>query len=157
MKILQVLAALAILLFYSCNDAENQGSQTVEKEKNMTTRDHSITRENAYNDLFLDSAALEKFITESKLADSIARRVRSFYNARNFEYAWFSSTGLTEQARFFWNQHDYATTYGDDSTLKDKTLQKKMDRLIAEDTLIISRSDKSYLPTELKLTSHFIQ
>jgi murein L,D-transpeptidase YcbB/YkuD len=157
MKILQVLAALAILLFYSCNDAENQGSQTVEKEKNITTRDYSITRENAYNDLFLDSAALEKFITESKLADSIARRVRSFYNARNFEYAWFSSTGLTEQARFFWNQHDYATTYGDDSTLRDKTLQKKMDRLIAEDTLIISRNDKSYLPTELKLTSHFIQ
>lgn len=159
MKFIQVLAAVAVLLFYSCNDAENTNSQSEEKEKekNITSRDMSITPRNAYNDLFLDSAAVEKYISDKQLADSIARRVRSFYNARNFQYAWFSSTGLTEQARCFWNQHDYVTTYGNDSTLKDKALQKKMDRLIAEDTLIIGKSDKSYLPTELTLTSHFIQ
>jgi L,D-transpeptidase YcbB len=161
MKFIQVLAAVAVLLFYSCNDADNTTSQSQseekEKEKNITSRDNSITRANAYNDLFLDSAAVEKFITDKQLADSIGRRVRSFYNARNFEYAWFSSTGLTEQTRCFWNQHDYVTTYGNDTTLKDKALQKKMDRLIAEDTLIIGRNDKSYLSTELTLTSHFIQ
>jgi len=159
MKLIQVLAAVAVLLFYSCNDVENSSSQSEEKEKekNITSIDLSITRANAYNDLFLDSAAVDKFITDKQLSDSIARRVRSFYNARNFEYAWFSSTGLTEQARCFWNQHDYVTTYGSDTTLKDKALQKKMDRLIAEDTLIIGRNDKSYLATELTLTSHFIQ
>jgi murein L,D-transpeptidase YcbB/YkuD len=160
MKFIQVLATVAVLLFYSCNNADNTSSQSEEekeKEKNITTRDISITRTNAYNDLFLDSAAVEKFISDKQLSDSIARRVRSFYNARKFEYAWFSSTGLTEQARCFWNQHDYVTTYGNDTTLKDKALQKKMDRLIAEDTLIIGRNDKSYLSTELTLTSHFIQ
>jgi hypothetical protein len=159
MKFIQVLAAVAVLLFYSCNDSENSSSQSEEKEKekNITSRDLSINPRNAYNDLFMDSAAVEKFITEKQLSDSIGRRVRSFYNARNFEYAWFSSTGLTEQARCFWNQHDYVTTYGNDTTLKDKALQKKMDRLIAEDTLIIGRNDKSYLATELTLTSHFIQ
>ena len=159
MKFIQVFAAVAVLLFYSCNDSENSSSQSEEKEKekNITSRDLSINPRNAYNDLFMDSAAVEKFITEKQLSDSIGRRVRSFYNARNFEYAWFSSTGLTEQARSFWNQHDYITTYGNDTTLKDKVLQKKMDRLIAEDTLIIGRNDKSYLSTELTLTSHFIQ
>jgi murein L,D-transpeptidase YcbB/YkuD len=159
MKFIQVLASVAVLLFFSCNNVDNTSSQSEEKEKekNITSRDISITRINAYNDLFLDSTAVEKFITDKKLSDSIARRVRSFYSARNFEYAWFSSTGLTEQARCFWNQHDYVTTYGNDSTLKDKALQKRMDRLIAEDTLIIGRNDKSYQSTELTLTSHFIQ
>ena len=46
-----------------------------------------------------------------KIADSIADRIRSFYNTRNYQYAWFSSDGLTEQARAFWNLHDYVTTY----------------------------------------------
>jgi murein L,D-transpeptidase YcbB/YkuD len=48
------------------------------------------------------------------------------------------------------------TTYEDDSILKDKKLQKKMDRLIAEDELSVSASNKDYINTELTLTQHFI-
>src|SRR5205085_6568484 len=111
---------------------------------------------NSYSDLFLDTSAVEKFIDEKKIPDSLADRIRSFYNARNFQFAWFSSDGLTEQARGFWNLHDYITTYDADSSLKDKSLQKKMDDLIAEDELSVSASDKSFLNTELILTEHFI-
>ncbi|MEO5562273.1 MAG: L,D-transpeptidase family protein [Chitinophagaceae bacterium] len=160
MKLLQVLAAMALLVFFSCNgnnSANKQTAENAEKEKNISTRDLSITPANSYNDLFTDSAAIEEYIAESKPSDGVARRIRSFYNARNYQYAWFSSTGLTEQTRCFWNQHDYATTYGNDTSLVDKSLQKKMDNLIAEDTLIIGKNDRSYLPTEFKLTQHFIQ
>ena len=100
---------------------------------------------------------MEKFIEQKKLDDSIARRMRSFYNARNYQFAWFSSDGFTEQARGFWNLHDYATTYEGDSSLKDETLQRKMDHLIAENDLSVSASDKSFINTELMLTRHFIQ
>ena len=117
----------------------------------------SITRTTAYNSLFLDSAALAKFIVDKKLSDSISRRMRSFYNARNFQFAWFSNDGLTEQARGFWNLHDYVTTYDGDSSLKDKALQKTMDRLIAEEELSVSASNKNFVNTELMLTQHFIQ
>src|SRR5204863_269079 len=55
-----------------------------------------------------------------------------------------------------WNLHDYVTTYEDDSMLKDKKLQKKMDRLITEDDLSVNASDKNYINTELTLTQHFI-
>jgi murein L,D-transpeptidase YcbB/YkuD len=48
-------------------------------------------------------------------------------------------------------------TYGNDSSLKDKALQKKMDNLVMEEDLTVSGSDKSYINTELTLTSHFIQ
>ena len=145
------------VLFFSCSErAETNEEKTVREEKNISKIDVSISPSNSYSDLFFDSSALQNFITQNKIDDSIARRLKSFYNTRNYQFAWFSSNGLTEQARGFWNLHDYVTTYEADSSLKDKKLQKKMDRLIAEDELSINASDKSYVNTELTLTQHFI-
>jgi len=154
-KILFAFGLSAIL--FSCTDTTESNTEKITKEeKNISKRDESITPSNSYSDLFLDSTVLKNFITQNKIGDSIARRLQSFYNARNFEFAWFSRDGLTEQARGFWNLHDYVTTYEDDSILKDKKLQKKMDRLIAEDELSVNASNKEYINTELTLTQHFI-
>jgi len=154
--------ALLCCLLAACSlndsDRENkQGSEATSQKKNISKRDRSINASNSYSDLFFDSTAMEQFIQKKKIDDSIANRIRSFYNTRNYQYAWFSGDGLTEQARAFWNLHDYITTYDPDSSLKDKTLQRKMDNLIAEDQLSVSPGDKSYLNTELTLTQHFIQ
>jgi len=145
----------------ACNAFETSGGPDAAEagaaaEKKMTKRDYSITKANAYNDLFLDSTAVAAFIAEQNIPDSISRRIRSFYNARNYQFAWFSSEGLTEQARGFWNLHDYHTTYNKDTTLRDKALQRKMDRLTAEEELHVSASDKSAVNTEITLTEHFI-
>ena len=159
MRIVFICTIVWCCLFLSCGnhtDSPDGGSQK-KTEKKVSSRDRGINTSNSYSDLFFDSTALENFITQKKIDDSIARRMRSFYNARNYQFAWFSSDGLTEQARGFWNLHDYATTYEGDSSLKDKTLQKRMDRLIAQDDLSASTSDKSFINTELTLTSHFIQ
>jgi murein L,D-transpeptidase YcbB/YkuD len=149
-------------LLAACNAQENSGTATADDEqaapvKKISRRDVSITPANAYNDLFLDSAAVEAFIAEHKMPDSISRRIRSFYNTRNYQFAWFSSKGLTEQARGFWNLHDYHTSYNHDSVLHDKALQKRMDRLAAEEELTVSASDKAFINTEITLTEHFIQ
>jgi len=163
MKRFLIHATLFCSLFASCNaqnssaDNDNSSGPTKEAEKKISKRDASITVANAYSDLFMDSTALENFIKEDGTSDSIARRLRSFYNTRNFQYAWFTTNGLTEQARGFWNLHDYHNTYSTDSTLKDKALQKKMDDLITRETLSVASSDKHMLKTELTLTSHFIQ
>ncbi len=144
------------ILLLSCTDnTANSQEKKSTAEKNVSTRDLSITKASSYSDLFMDTAAVSGFITQNKIADSIARRLRSFYNSRNYQFAWFSSDGLTEQARGFWNLHDYVTTYDNDSSLKDKKLQKKMDRLISEDELSVSTS-KDFINTELTLTQHFI-
>jgi len=154
-KSILVLPFLAILV--SCSDlgSSEREKTTIKEEKNISKVDVSITPSNSYSDLFLDTAALENFIKQNKIPDSIARRLESFYNTRNYQFAWFSKDGLTEQARGFWNLHDYVTTYEADSSLKDKKLQKKMDRLIAEDDLSVSAS-KDFINTELTLTQHFI-
>ena len=128
-------------LLFACNDNGTSPSDSKkEAEKNISSRDRSITASNSYSDLFFDSTSLAKFIAEKKLDDSIGNRMRSFYNTRNFQYAWFSHDGLTEQARGFWNLHDYVTTYDSDSSLKDKKLQKRMDALIAEEFKIDGQS-----------------
>lgn len=161
MKTLFFYTALICGLFAACQNAATTTNDTedetaAEEKKNVSKRDYSITKANAYSDLFLDSAAMEKFIAAKKLPDSSARRLRSFYNARNYQFSWFTSAGLTEQARAFWNLHDYVTTYDNDTSLRDKSLQKRMDALTAEEELSVSASG-DFVQTELTLTQHFIQ
>ncbi|MGN6400776.1 MAG: L,D-transpeptidase family protein [Flavisolibacter sp.] len=159
MKNLFFCAAVFCSLLASCQNNGNSGNSDddqPEAKKNVSKRDYSINASNAYSTLFLDSSAVEKYIVDKKVPDSVARRIRSFYNTRNYQFAWFSGDGLTEQALAFWNLHDYATTYDNDTTLRDKTLQKRMDNLISEDDLSVNASDKSFINTELTLTQHFI-
>jgi len=152
-----LLLVFASSYLIACSDlAGNRTDISAKKEKNVSTRDRSINPSNSYSNLFLDSAAMAKFFSEKKISDSLASRIRSFYNARNYQFAWFSSDGLTEQARGFWNLHDYVTTYDVDTSLKNRALQKRMDNLITEDDLSVSAKDKSYINTELTLTQHFI-
>ena len=167
MKNIFIYAALSFSLFASCqnntdvnnkkqsSDTENDSDQGT--TKNISKRDYSINKSNSYSDLFLDSVIMERFIAQKKLPDTLARRIRSFYNARNYQYAWFTSKGLTEQAFAFWNLHDYVTTYDVDTSLKDRALKKTMDNLITQDNLTVSSSNASLKNTELTLTQHFIQ
>jgi murein L,D-transpeptidase YcbB/YkuD len=159
MKQIILYTLICCSFFVSCkgqNDSDSSGGSTEAEKKNISKRDNSITKGNAYNDLFLDSTAVAQFISQKKLPDSISRRMISFYNARNYQFAWFSSDGLTEQARGFWNLHDYAVNYEKDTALRDKALQKRMDALIAEENLSVSSSNKSYANLELQLTQHFL-
>ena len=158
MKRFLVYASFVSSLIVSCNAQEGSSSREEKvEEKKISKRDLSINKSNSYSDLFLDSLAVEKFISTKKIPDSLSRRIRSFYNTRNYQYAWFTSRGLTEQARGFWNLHDYHTTYNEDTLLHNKGLQKTMDNLIAEEELSISAGNKNFINTEITLTSHFIQ
>lgn len=147
------------VLFIGCvggkNDENSKNSKS-EKEKKISRRDLSINSSNAYSDIFLDSMQLMKYLNDNKVSDSLKRRMISFYNSRNYQFAWFNSKGLTEQARGFWNLHQYSTTYGIDTSIQDQSLQKLMDDWIAEETLSVSSNNKAYVNAELKLTGHFI-
>jgi murein L,D-transpeptidase YcbB/YkuD len=156
MKKTTVLSFVIVILFTACHNKTSDKSESENKsanEKKISKRDYSITKQNAYNDIFLDSSEVEKFIVKNKLADSTARWMRSFYNTRNYQFAWFSSDGLTEQALGFWSLKNYS---GDTSVKKNKALQKTMDDLMANDSLRISSNDKSATNTELLLTENLI-
>ena len=152
---------LLISVLAACNGVKKNNESDTENskdsKKNVTKRDYSITPANSYNDLFLDSNRVEQFLASEKLPDTLARRIRSFYNARNYQFAWFSSDGLTEQARGFWNLHSYYTKYSEDSSLDDKKLKSRMEDFTTEETLTPSAHDNNIINTELRLTQHFIQ
>lgn len=155
MKNFFLYTVLISSLFAACQNGGNSQNESDEK-KNVSKRDYSINKSNSYSDLFLDSMAMEKFIASKKIPDSLANRIRSFYNTRNYQFAWFSSNGMNEQTYAFWNLHDYVTTYDNDTSLRDKKLQKRMDALVAEENLS-ARSTADYINTELTLTEHFIK
>lgn len=164
-----------VIFLASCKDAEKKDTtQKVDQEivgedvdapvektgkaKKITDRDYSITAQNSYNDIFLDSLAMERYITNNQLGDKkIAGRIRSFYNARNYQYAWFSSGGLTEQARFFWNQYDYAVSYLKDSALVNKTFFKQAEYYMNQEKVTVNKKDSALLNTEFGLTENFIR
>ncbi|MDB5211234.1 MAG: hypothetical protein JWQ30_2061, partial [Sediminibacterium sp.] len=118
------LSILVLLFGTACKNAKSrrlfQRSQNSESAE-VSVRDYSVTKENAYNDIFLDSNTVEKFIAEKVTDDSISVNMRDFYNVRNFEFAWFDSKGLTEQALGFRSLYKFNT----DSI--DKKLDRQMD------------------------------
>jgi len=159
-----IIYALLLNLFAAChNDTkeENDGGpeEKTEKatDKKISKRDYSINKSNSYTDIFLDSMAVEKYIADNKLNDTISRRIKSFYNTRNYQFAWFSSDGPTEQGRSFWNLHEYYTTYSHDNSLDDKGLKKKMNYLTSAESVKISGNDTTMVKTELTLSDHFVR
>ncbi len=161
MKKILLISSVLLVSMLSCKSKKNQSgdsdSDDPKKEKKISKRDYSITSGNAYNDVFFDSMLLVKFISDPEMEPKIARRMTSFYNVRNYQFAWFSKNGLTEQARGFWNMHNYQTNYRNDSALKNKALEKLMDGYTEEeDGFAVSVSNKNILETEFMLTKHFI-
>jgi L,D-transpeptidase YcbB len=158
MKKMMVVIVAAVLVS-SCtqvagwfgNHTDSTSGKQTDSSSYAAFRDESITEANAYSDLFLDSAALESYIQKEKLSDSAAREIRNFYLVRNFQYAWFTTHGMTEQARAMWN------LYAGDSSNADKKLKTHMDSLMQNDSLQLNKGDSSFAQTELDLTRQLVQ
>lgn len=147
MKAAHTFLLIILIFFTACKTRE---------VKTDIKRDTSITKSNAFSELFLDSTKLESFITEQKLGDNAADRIRNFYNSRNFEFAWFTKDGLAQQTRAFLNLHNNYISLSNDSSQIDKKLHKQMELLVNEDTSINAASDE-IIKTELQLTEHFFK
>ncbi len=154
---------VAVVAFSSCTQVAGWfGNNTDSTQINADSssyaayaRDESITAANAYSDLFLDSNAVERFIQQQKLPDTTANVMRSFYKVRNYQYAWFSSEGPTEQARGLWSLY---ASEKDSASVNDSlgNLSNRMDTLLQKDSVTVAKEDSSFIQTELALTQNFI-
>ncbi|MEO6537293.1 MAG: L,D-transpeptidase family protein [Ferruginibacter sp.] len=154
------LSLLSVILFYGCNT--QQQTDKVESNKvqqgtiNRTdtvyvTRNAGITPANSYSDLFVDPMAVDLFIKTHNLSEGEEKNLRSFYNYRNYQFAWFTSLGFTEEAKGFWNLQDELEYKA------EKSLRNKMDTLLNQDTLSISRFDTGIIKMELALTYEYLK
>lgn len=82
--------------------------------------------------------------------DDAAEELRRFYNKRNFQYAWFSNDGLTEQALAFRTLYDYKK----DSGVNRKSLDNRLDDIMTDTTNFSVSADVT--KTELLLSWRFI-
>jgi murein L,D-transpeptidase YcbB/YkuD len=135
-------------------------------------RDESITPQNAYSDLFLDSTALETYISKEGVAADKAGRMRDFYLVRNNQFAWFSSDGVTEQARGLWSL--YESKAEELKHRPSERFQDHMDSLLTRDSAFTAmrggsdtaattggassglQADSTLIRTELALTAQFV-
>ncbi len=120
MKALPLFVAI-LMVFGACQPKDSTGQ--IQK----TQRDTGITRANAYSTLFFDSTAMENFMAAYNAPDTARSLFRNFYSLRNFQYAWFDTTGMAEQAQNFWNLQENYLAYSGDSSIYSPFLQGWLD------------------------------
>ena len=141
------LSILFGILIYSC-DLNKKNHQKVETDK-------SITRQTSFNNLFIDSNKINSFIASHPQYKKFQKQYSDFYKQRNYESAWFDSSGITEQANNFLNLLNNAVNTYNDSSLYSKALTGKVDAFKKDtaDTIITATPDITQ--TELMLTGQF--
>ncbi len=124
------------------------------QNKKLIARDTSINKLTSFNNLFIDSARLDAFLREHPGYADFESQFHSFYKHRNYEYAWFDTSGLTEQAYHFYNlQNDYIVQFKD-SSLNNRTLEDLFTKVSANHVNNIF-TDSFITETELQLTGQF--
>jgi len=144
---------LLSLLWFGCigTESKNDSSQNSNNTQYIPP-DKSITSDNAFNNLFFDSAKLQSFLDKHSEYAVYQEQFFNFYKQRNYEYAWFDTSGVTEQASNFMNLLNTTIIEGHDTDLYNKKLSSLYASFVTDST----KHDKvSPLQTELYLTGQF--
>lgn len=161
---------LLLILFISCNgDRKNKTGDTkndtlvledyskkFKEEFPVSPRDYSIDTTNSYSYFFLDSLGVDQFIKNAELSPSLGNRITGFYNKRNYQFAWFSNDGPTEQGRGFWNMYSYYLQNENSKVISDSNLVKQMNRYMDDQSFDWKTKNKELVAVEMNLTKHFI-
>ncbi|HNP21632.1 MAG TPA: L,D-transpeptidase family protein [Panacibacter sp.] len=118
-------------------------------------RDTSVNSLTSFNNLFLDSSKLEQFLGEHPEYRSYEEQFIAFYKQRNYEFAWFDSTGLGEQAGNFINLLNENMTNLGDSSMNNSAMLKLYNEFA--DNGIRNHNSIELVNTELMLTGGFFK
>lgn len=142
-----VFVLVISVLSWSCQDTP-KAVKTVERAV-------EITPELATSTLFLDSAVVEKYLAGQQLPDTTRQMIVNFYNARNFSYAWFDTSGVAEQAVQLWNLQSNYIGYSRDSSIYNPFLQRWADSVYANGNKAIPADEQQKM--ELEMTTQFFK
>ena len=82
--------------------------------------------------------------------------MRDFYNARNYQFAWFFREGMADYASSFYDIYKDYINYSQDTTLKNPSLQRLYDSL-TNGNFTYNTNDSVVLNAELLLTAQFFR
>lgn len=134
---------IATLFMNACNN----------RHDNNVQRDTSVTIVTSFNNLFLDSAQLKNFLSDHEEYRGYKKQFADFYRERNYEYAWFDSSGLGEQAANFINLLNNTISNFEDSGFYNKKLYDAYNSFTNSNG--IKHRQREVLNTELLLTGQF--
>lgn len=132
------------LIMWACNN---------HPQKKPVVRDTTINLRTSFNNLFLDSVQLHTFLSADTTYQKYEAQYIEFYKQRNYEFAWFDSTGIAEQARNFVNLLDNTVSTMQDSSMFNQKLHKLYSAFAGDSTPVKKVND--ILETELLLTGQF--
>ncbi|MEP6465684.1 MAG: L,D-transpeptidase family protein, partial [Parafilimonas sp.] len=145
-KILLCIFSLSLII-YSCKNHQ--------AKKQEIQVDNSINKKTSYNNLFIDSNAINAFISKYPEYQKFSQQYSDFYKLRNYQCAWFDSTGMIEQAYNFMNLVSNAVNVYNDSSLYNKDLAKQVDAFKTDTSTVAVKTTPDIITTELKLTGQF--
>lgn len=136
------------LLLGSCKENSATGQAVIK-------RDTAISGANSFSTLFFDSVALENYLKSGSLPDTARQLVRNFYNQRNFQFAWFDTSGVAEQTLHFWNLQSGYLELSRDSSIFNPYLQAWADSVQLNGMQAVP--DSARLRVEWTLTLQFLR
>lgn len=135
-----------IAAVYACTSSQNKDAD----------RDTTVNHVTSYNNLFLDSNKLQQFLNAHAEFKEYNAQFNNFYKERNYEYAWFDSSGIGEQAKGFVNLLNNTINNLQDSSLYNPALLKLYNDFVENDEPQKHNYDE-VLNTELTLTGQFFK
>lgn len=148
-----LLCAFTLTAFiYSCKN-----NPFKKKEQNQIQVDESINKTTSFNNLFIDSNIINSFLSKHPEYEKFRQQYVDFYKLRNYQCAWFDSSGMGEQAYNFMNLLSNAVSTYNDSSLYNKKLSDEVDEFKGDTSDTIIRATPDITATELKLTGQFFQ
>ncbi|MBV9963530.1 MAG: L,D-transpeptidase family protein [Parafilimonas sp.] len=147
-KILFCLLSITLIV-YSC---KNNPFKNKHEEIQV---DQSITKKTSFNNLFIDSSAVKTFLTKHPEYEKFQQQYNDFYKLRNYQCAWFDSSGIIEQSFNFINLIGNAVNVYNDSSLFNKQLADDVDAFKKDTSDTLIQATPNITETELKLTGQF--
>lgn len=151
------MGLLCLLIFVAaCSNKDDKKTDTKKAAAGKVETDISITKETAYTNLFLDSALVEQYVSEKKIPKDQQEALINFYRQRNYQYAWFDSRGMGEQAPNFLNlNHSFAGLFNA-PMLGNAELDSTIE-LYKSDSINFNAANENVAATELNLTAQFFR
>lgn len=104
----------------------------------------------------MDSLQLDQFLKNNTAYQDYTAQFNDFYKDRNYAYAWFDSSGLSEQASNFRNlQSNYISSF-EDSSLYHPEMEQLVQQFVSSNKKNRS-ADSLVLKAELLLTGQFFR
>ena len=135
----------------------HEGCSLFSSEKKQVIRDTSITSLSSFNNLFFDSVQLHLFLAQEARYADFANQYIDFYRGRNYQFAWFDSSGLSEQALNLMNLENNYIQEMNDSSFHNARLPILKDSLNNRKKLSELALKELMIHTELLLTGQFFQ